>query len=96
MKKLIGVLIVSLISFGAFSQGTSSKTITKDYFFMKDGKMMATKNGESVEMTNNVHLINGSTLKTDGTIEMSDGSTRTLKEGETVDLDGKISKPKKK
>jgi|SRR5882724_5782693 len=103
MKKLIGILIISFIACSAYSQDTTMKNgmttmskMKKDYFFMKDGKMMATKNGESTVMVNNVHLTNGATLKSDGTIEMSDGSTKMLREGEIIDMDGKIGKSKKK
>ena len=102
MKKLIGVFVFSFIICSAYSQEASTKSdatssnIKRDYFFLKDGKMMATKNGDSVVMANNVHLIDGSTLKTDGTVERLDGTTQVLKEGQTIDLDGKIFKPKKK
>ena len=105
MKNLIGILAISFMACSAYSQDSSAKTsdnmttmskMKKDFFFMKDGKMMATKKGESMAMTNNVHLTNGSSIKIDGTIEMPDGSTKMLKEGQYIDIDGKIGMTKNK
>lgn len=104
MKKLIGILAISFIACSAYSQDNSAKKtdttmspnkMKKDCFYMKDGKMMSTSKGESTEMTQNIHLKNGTTVKTDGVLEMSDGSVKKLKDGQYIDVDGYVGTLKK-
>jgi hypothetical protein len=66
----------------------------KHYYEMKNGKMMEIREGKTSAMTNDVNLENGSMLMTNGTVKMKDGSTKKVKEGDCVYMDGKIEKMK--
>lgn len=56
---------------------------------MKDGKMIVLFEGK--ELSTDVFLKNGTTVKPDGTIITREGVRTNLKEGECIDADGKIN-----
>lgn len=104
MKNLFLSIFAITLSFGVFAQDTTTtKTVEptmqqgpkKDVYALKEGKVWEFKNGQKSEVTTNVTLTNGSTLKTDGTVVTSDGQSTTLKEGQYVDVNGKIGDWKK-
>jgi hypothetical protein len=55
---------------------------------MRDGKMVVLFEGK--EITGDVFLKNGSTIKPDGTVITKDGVRFTLKEGQCIDQNGSI------
>ena len=68
----------------------------KDCVMMKDGKMMVMKGGEKMAMDNETTFTNGSKVGTDGMLTKQDGTTKQLKNGDCVYMDGKmVSKMKK-
>ena len=87
---------------GAFAQTDkkmdkmkSEKTMMmKDCVMMKDGKMRARKNGESMEMDKDMKMSNGTMGMKDGTVKMKDGKTMMMKDGDMMDMQGKMSKMK--
>jgi hypothetical protein len=87
MKTII-FLIGVFISTYTFA-GTSEN---RDHYCakMKEGKLTVMHNDKP--LTADATLNNGTTVKMDGTIMKKDGSTVMLKDGECVDLDGKIMK----
>ena len=87
MKKVLFVLAIALLGNGAFSQMEKKM---HDCVMMKDGKMMAMKSGKSMMMTKDMKMSNGTMVMKDGTVKMKDGSTSTLKDGEYVDMKGKM------
>lgn len=88
MKTII-FLIATFISTYTFAGGPSSN---KDHYCakMKDGKLTVMHNDKPLMA--DATLNNGTTIKMDGTILKKDGSTTMLKEGECVDLEGKVMK----
>ena len=103
MKKLIiNLACCSMLSLAAFTpvvlpaQGTATNSkMMKDKdgsAKMVDGKMMLMKNGSWVAMASDVTMINGTKVKTDGTVVMKDGKTKKLKNGECVKSDGTMKK----
>lgn len=69
----------------------------KDHLMMKDGKMEMTKNGKTMLMDKDMTMSNGTEVMTDGMCKMKDGKTMTMKEGDMMDMNGKMSKmPAKK
>lgn len=62
----------------------------KDCVMMKDGKMMAMKGGKTMGMDQDMTLTNGTVVSTDGIAKMSDGSTKKLKNGDCMYMDGKM------
>jgi hypothetical protein len=115
MKQTLAFIALSFITYGAIAQDSTGKrqdsgmskssTTTrksmpmKDGLLMKDGKMMQTKQGKQTSLDKEMTLQNGTVITTDGIIRMKDGSTKTLQEGQSIDMNGKLStlpgKPKK-
>lgn len=68
-----------------------SKTkMNHERYMMKDGKLMSDKNGTKTDVTNEVTLSNGTTITPDGKVTWKNAKTQTLKNGEMVDMNGKI------
>lgn len=63
----------------------------KDGIVMKDGKMVAIKDGNKTEMTQETTLKDGSKVMKDGSVVGADGAKWSLKNGEMIDWDGKFS-----
>lgn len=68
----------------------------KDHIMMKDGKMWVMKNGVHSEMKEPMTLENGTMVMTDGTVKMKDGKTMMLKNGNSIDMMGKMRPMKMK
>lgn len=57
---------------------------------MDNGKVMVLKNGKKSMMTKDSTLQNGSMLMANGFVKMKDGTTLQLKQGDCMDVSGKI------
>ncbi len=100
MKKLFSILVLGSLTFGALAQDSAMDMhdtgmakmhhMKKDCVMMKNGKMMVMKHGKAMMMSNSVKLNNGTMVMKDGTVKMVDGNTQMLKEGQYVDMDGKM------
>ena len=96
MKKLLMCLLIagSFATVASAQSGTKTKTQNmqqvKDYVLMKDGKMHLVKGGNITSLENDLTLANGTTISTAGAVKTSDGTTMQLKEGEKIDMDGKM------
>ena len=64
----------------------------KGYCLMKDGNMLLVKNGEMAPMTATLIMGDGSLCMTDGTCQRKNGSTVMLKEGQSMLMNGKITR----
>jgi|KBSMisStaDraftv2_1062788.scaffolds.fasta_scaffold00393_6 hypothetical protein len=102
MKRLFAMLVVSFICGHVFAQDSSmSKQDTtvsgmkKKCIVNENGKIMMMKDGKTAMMTTTLTLKNGTTVTSDGTIKMVDGTTKALKDGEYIDMDGKTGMMKK-
>ncbi len=71
-------------------QMKSVKNNYADGFLMQDGKMMYSKNGETVPMINDYIFPNGAQIKVDGTYMRRGGKKTILYNGQYVDLSGKM------
>lgn len=102
MKKVCIVILACTLSAGAFSQEKMDKMDTsmhkmamkKDCMMMKDGKMMMMKNGETMPMTDDMTLTNGTMVMKDGTVKMKNGKEMMMKDGDCMYMDGKMKKMK--
>ena len=72
------------------SHGKMSHMKMKDCVMMKGGKMMVMKGGEKMEMESETSFSNGSKVGTDGMLTKKDGTTKQLKNGDCVYMDGKM------
>lgn len=101
--KILSLLIIAFaISFSTSAQTTMdtthhrtqhhySKTTTHhDHYMMKDGKLMSDKNGTKTDVTSDVTLSNGTTITPDGKVTWKNGKTQTLRNGEMIDMNGKV------
>lgn len=105
MKKLLGILAISSIGYCASAQDSTSMMkdtgmmkmhdMKKDCIIVKDGKVMIMRHGEKKVLDSTINLGNGAMVSPDGTVKMSDGTTKMIKEGEYVDMDGKMGMMKK-
>lgn len=93
MKKLIGVLVFGAFSFGAFAQADTTKSHDDtpwDYVMRKHGKMIEVQHGRRIPLKHDITLVNGTTIHVNGRIDDSNGKTKHLKEGQYIQMDGKI------
>ena len=51
---------------------------------MQDGRVMTVQSGEMKLMAEDVTMEDGTEVRLDGTLVLTDGSTRRMKEGETL------------
>ena len=102
MKKILVLFFASAISLGTFAQAnqkmdkmdkmkSEKMAKMKDGVMMKDGKMMVCKKGETMPMTEDMKMGNGTMVMKDGTVKTKDGKTMMMKDGEMIDKNGKIS-----
>jgi len=56
----------------------------------EDGKMVQVKNGLISPLRQSITFSNGVTVLTNGKVVQKDGTTTTLKPGESIDMDGNI------
>ncbi len=93
-------------SYSAICQGNSmnkksdtniafTKRMEKEYVMMQNGLALHVKDGNTTTLSSPLKLNNGGLVMPDGTIQLSDGTTKKLKEGEYVDIDGIMGKIKK-
>ncbi len=92
MKKLIAVLVFGVLSYGALAQdSTKHRDDTPwDYIMMKKGQLLEVQHGRQTPVKRNITLVNGTTIHTNGKIDDSNGKTKGLKEGQYIQMDGKI------
>lgn len=75
---------------------TQKMSNVKDHIKMKDGKMWVIKKGMRTEMKETMTLANGTMVMTDGTVKMKDGKTMMLKNGNSIDMMGRMMPVKMK
>lgn len=99
MKKLLLAAIAGMVSLGVFAQEAPEKMDKhkmKDCVMMKDGKMMAVKDGKWMDMDHDMTMDNGTVVSTTGEVKMKDGSTKMLENGQCVYMNGEIGMMKDK
>lgn len=62
-----------------------------DGVMMQNGKMMQVKNGQMTSLDHDLTLTNGTKVKSDGTCVKKDGTKMTLKDGQHLDMSGKVT-----
>ena len=98
---LLSLLLLAETGGAARAQTTAPKTAraaqptsqsAKGYCLMKDGNMLLVKNGEMAPMTATLTMGDGSLCMPDGTCQRKDGTTVMLKEGQSMLMNGKITR----
>jgi hypothetical protein len=91
----LGTLVASGASFAYSSMDKASEVVTRfvepgQYCAqMRDGKMIVLFDGK--EISGDIFLKNGSTIKPDGTVITKDGVRFSLKEGQCIDQNGAVT-----
>jgi len=103
MKKLNLILLILAISFGVYAQspnGTgrsnsdsigSTSLNVPDGFVMKDGKTVMVKDGKFSTLKKDITLSDGTVVMTNGSFKKSDGTAAEFKDGDHLDLNGKLT-----
>ncbi|MES2477169.1 MAG: DUF6799 domain-containing protein [Verrucomicrobiota bacterium] len=66
------------------------KILKRDILVFRESKMMIKRDGKVMPMTEPTIIGNGTQVMLDGSIVMKDGDTKTLKDGQQIDWDGRI------
>ena len=104
MKKAILLILVAILSVGAYAQSDSTIIILKpvllydksdswfnvleDGYILKNRKMMTVKNEIFTTMDKDVTLSNGTVVKSSGSYTEIGGTKILFKEGDFIDLQG--------
>ena len=107
---IITVTFISVFPFGKNSYGQNnispsiemmaqnldqSKMNKKDCVMMKNGKLLMMKDGKTIDMPAEVKLNDGSIVYKNGTVKLSDGTSKAIKNGDSIDMDGKWERMEK-
>jgi hypothetical protein len=104
MKHLASItfLLLTLATFGTYHasiqqtqemQIQQPSTPVADGIKMLKGSMIVYKNGKASAMTTEMILSDGSRVMMDGTVVRKSGTKLRLKEGDHIDMNGKITNP---
>ena len=103
MKKLNLILLILAISFGVYAQspnGTgrsnsdsigSTSLNVPDGFVMKNGKTVMVKDGKFTTLKKDMTLSDGTVVMTNGSFKTNNGTATELKDGDHLDLNGKLT-----
>jgi len=86
------IVVVCFTTTSTFAQTKTDHSKIKDCYTMQDGKMMEMKDGKAMPMEKEMTMKNGTKCMTNGECIMKDGTTVKLKEGECIDMSGKMDK----
>ena len=105
MKKLVSMLAALIITTISYSQTMlpsdttlkENKIVHKqpDRVEMMNDKVWIIKNDEKTELINKFILADGSTVMHNGTVKAHNGSTKKMKNGDCIYMNGKWREPKK-
>jgi len=98
-KKTIATMFASMLMFvvcltasNSFAQTKTDSAMMKDCCMMKDSKMMCVKDGKTMPMDKDMTMKNGTKCMVNGECIMKDGTKMKMKEGECMDMNGKMDK----
>jgi hypothetical protein len=100
MKKIVVAVFITVLYLNSSAQTNQSslaelaqtldqsKMNKKDCVMMVNGKMLMMVNGKTMDMTNDVTCKDGTVIQKNGTVKLHDGSTKAMKNGDSVDMNG--------
>ena len=83
-------MVLFLSVSNSYAQAKHKHHAMKDCCMMKDGKMMYMKNGKTMVMEKDMVMKNGTTCMTNGECVMKNGEKMMMKEGDCMDMNGKM------
>src|SRR4051812_28518719 len=95
MKKLFLLTVFSVISFTPelYAQG-KGQVPNEGEIAMKTGRPMVMKDGQWVQMKEDMTMKDGTKVTKDGTVLLKNGTKHKLSEGEYIGMDGQVKKEK--
>lgn len=93
MTQVFGALMFAMLCLTSnqiVAQNKIAVSVMQDCCMMKDGKMMQLKDGHLTKMKKPVFLDNGTKIKRNGVCVLPDRTRVRMKEGNCIDLTGKI------
>jgi hypothetical protein len=90
------ILFLMVVSLSTNAQTTKKNAMMKDCCMMKDGKMMVMKDGKTMPMENDMVMKDGTKCMVNGECIMKDGTKMTMKEGDCMEMSGKMCTDKMK
>ncbi len=86
------MLVICFTAGNSFAQTKTKSAMMKDHVMMEGGKMMEMKDGKTMLMEKNMTMKNGTKVMTTGECTMKDGKTMMMKDGECMEMTGKMGK----
>ena len=86
------MLVICFKSSNSFAQTKTKQVMMKDCYMMKGGKMMVMKDGKTMPMEMDMTMKNGTKCMTTGECIMKDGKKIMMKEGDCMEMSGKMGK----
>ena len=85
------IMVVCFITGNSYAQTKAKPAMMKDCCMMKDSKMMCVKDGKIMPMEKDMTMKNGTKCMVNGECVMKDGTKMKMKEGDCMDMSGKMS-----
>ena len=85
------MMVVCLTASNLSAQTKAKPAMMKDCCMMKGSKMMCVKGGKTMPMKKEMTMKNGTKCMTNGECVMKDGTKMKMKEGECMDMSGRMS-----
>jgi len=95
MKKILVVFSAITFSLGAMAQNAKMEK-KENCVMMKDGKMVEMRDGKTMPLEKDMTLKNGTVVMTNGTMKTKEGKIMPMKEGECMNMQGKVEKKTEK
>jgi hypothetical protein len=89
-------LFLVVISLNSQAQTTKKSKMMKDCCMMKEGKMMVMKDGKTMPMEKDMVMKDGTKCMVNGECTMKDGTKMQMKEGDCIEMSGKMCTEKMK
>ena len=94
MKSCTLTLAIIIFSFSAFAEtpapAKAKNRSPRTYIMMKHGKLIEVRNGHCKRVKKDITLINETTIHPNGSMDVSSGENKQLKEGQYITMDGRI------
>ncbi len=95
MATMFAMVLFLMVS-NANAQTKNKHHEMKNGCMMKEGKMVCMKDGKTMPMDKAMTMKNGTTCMTNGECTMKDGKKMMMKEGDCMDMNGKMHNDKMK
>jgi hypothetical protein len=86
------MLALCFTASNSFAQTKTEAAMMKNHLMMEGGKMMEMKDGKTIPMEKDMTMKNGTMVMTTGECTMKGGKKMMMKEGDCMEMSGKMGK----